>query len=949
MLRTVQSVLVRFTVVTMAALAVLIQSGCKTEAQKPKEIFSQNTMPATLFRAANQLHEIRDYDAIVARVEADRKNPSLVRVAVIDNGIDLAHPDLEQKIAFDVEKGQIVGAGLDIMGGDRFPSHNLINGSLYAFGAKSIENGLITGASQSPLRLIGDFNDAFMARLTAKIKADPILAKSLFAKITADNFSLYGAHYVTANKSYRFNKDAYARAKAAGTLITPNQKSADTKTAKGEDVSELQRVSIFYMVESPWEMSGDDNMPRGGGDDRIYFTQIEGADVFLPMLTAELNAFKQDSGYGAAFETYKSYLKTKEFDPTQSEDDTIENTTNKLAQAYYFKRFGPTTKDPLRKLTATVKDLTIRTKIARGEKIDSSYKITYADVKSTYDLALMRIQKMIDVVSTVTQKTADEERKFSGLKENYGVFKEFAQWILTERVWERSSLATITNKLPQNSIYRSYFTRTGHPYFSEASAESLHGSHVSGIISLQNPDVRIVPVRVTTESTQAPPLALRAEKDAFKARFIAWLEEPVVFRAVGSKLSSLIPEIDFKNASVQNRASAARLIASKLNYKIETAFDADWTNFTFVEEVKQAIRYVGQQKIKLANVSLGMNFGKVVATSVDTTAQKRLERIFTFLQFEFFKYDIARELQTSAPNTLFVIAAGNEGNWVDGRSRTALPVDLSSPFLEAFEDASKGELAPNNHITNILGVGSIGPDKELSSYTNILLSAKTPFILAEGENILSPVRSTSQEPINALMKANLPETDYLSSLESMAIMNDPRLADLFDKDLTPEQKADPEKADLARQLVGLNYRSSVSVLRNALEASRMHLFLKYPSSRARLSGTSMATPTVVGLVSKLVSDKAAKLGLNARDIYDNPAFSPAALVEDAFKATTPLSANMRGISLQMLLGDKKWDATPNSQAVEKIIADLIAKGRGVTPAPLAPPIAIPVPVQRLAR
>src|SRR5690606_2925794 len=154
-------------------------------------------------------------------------------------------------------------------------------------------------------------------------------------------------------------------------------------------------------------------------------------------------------------------------------------------------------------------------------------------------------------------------------------------------------------------------------------------------------------------------------------------------------------------------------------------YDMNRLDYLFFEEIIEAIEYIGEKRIKLANMSLGTK----VERGISDGDEADINEVFSILDFEYMKYKIDASIKALASKTLFIIAAGNDGNWIDGQTRSALPCDISSPYLK---EVPNGSSLPNNQIDNVLCVGSIGPKGDLSPFTNILLT-DTPMIFAIGE------------------------------------------------------------------------------------------------------------------------------------------------------------------------------------------------------------------------
>lgn len=127
----------------------------------------------------------------------------------------------------------------------------------------------------------------------------------------------------------------------------------------------------------------------------------------------------------------------------------------------------------------------------------------------------------------------------------------------------------------------------------------------------------------------------------------------------------------------------------------------------FEKNLLAAIDQAASDGAKIVNLSLGYNGKK--PTDGSTDGEKDFERAKLFSAK--LKATIA-----NYPNMLFVVAAGNDGAWVDGNSRITVPCSVDSP--------------------NVLCVSSIDDQGNPSSFTNILLT-RADVVFALGENVLS--------------------------------------------------------------------------------------------------------------------------------------------------------------------------------------------------------------------
>lgn len=266
------------------------------------------------------------------------------------------------------------------------------------------------------------------------------------------------------------------------------------------------------------------------------------------------------------------------------------------------------------------------------------------------------------------------------------------------------------------------------PNIAESSAKVSHGTHVALTGSIQNKNLRVFPIRVTTDSMYTNSDQIKEMKFLFKSDFQDWLRNPLVIKALREEFGDII---DFSS-----KDRGVNQLMDVLSKTMDVSFDSkSFAKYIFFKEIVDAIKEVGRQKIKLANVSLGINFSKSVPSQFEVSAEKKISESYKFLLHEYFKFRIGEVISKHAKNTLFIVAVGNEGNWVDGRSRSALPGNISSLWLRNHETTKT--VAPNNRVNNILAVGSLDKEgKVLSSFTNIPIEIRN-LIFARGETVLA--------------------------------------------------------------------------------------------------------------------------------------------------------------------------------------------------------------------
>ena len=913
--------------VSAAILATVIAgtslfTGCLAEIQKAKEAFWDGQMPRQLFRTANQQDELANLPGLAESAAADANNKSLLEVAVIDDGVDLAQPDLAAKIAWTVKGGRLAGAGHDMMGDDEWSSANMIEPSLFAFGCKELRDGKIVEPPASPSGLLKSYNDAFLKDFLPTLQSDATIQNSLFKRITGENFTIVAAYKIS--RSPNFSGSSFAQAKEQGLLLpldpfrlkteNPKRWAALARLFNGEN-------KIKMLVTGAWPLESESGLPYlGDGRSKYTLTKFEGADRFAELVKASFARVDAQVGYVNAFNNFKNFRRGMEKKGYRS-DDMIEDTIHqKLAHSLYVRLRGFESLDPAQDLARAVEtDL-----YAQGKDVNE--QTAAADV----DNAIARLDRIAGAVEGLKDVQADTVTRARLVRKNLGALRELAKWYRAERGVLSNSILPPKASAQQKSAYHRYAVRTKLPYLSDQSNSQIHGTHVSTTIAAQNDRVRIVPVRVTTMSVATNDVELEKLKAEFKNEFAAWMADVIPFRAIGARFKGASLNVDFANESEPNRRAVAQALIGKLSDQIDAAFDGQALDFVFFREVEQAVRYVGERKIKLANVSLGEEFKATVAAPSSDDPDEALRESYKFLQFEFFKYRLAKTIQTYAPKTLFAVVAGNSGGWVDGESRSALPVDLSSPFLRDFERPAEGLVVPNNHLKNILAVGSLNPKDKLSSFTNVLLGTDTPFIFAHGESILAPIKTTDASGVEATFSLRLKALNDID-VQSRAYSE---LKPFYSAEAGVPTDANDEESETKRTEVSNRYANAIGLLKKMVASAKIHMFLKYPNHRARLSGTSMATPTTIGKLSGIVTAKADSLGVSARDLYDDPRFAPEAIVEDAFAQSEDLNkTHSRGITLKALLGDRTWQPSPAETDLEAVLRGIAERGKAATPTP----------------
>ncbi len=895
------------------AIFALLSSACEPIlTQDPREHFTDGKLPAGAARFANQIWDLPGSDQIAARLANDAKNPYLVRVGVMDNGVDFAHPDLVNQIDFRMEKGRIVSAGYDVMGGDRFGSPQILRYEYYAFGAGAVVDNKIQNPPKDPFAILAKYDADFLADFIPKIQANKKLKGSLFGKFNKENFSLLAAHAYSLEE---LDLPAYEKKGKENKLVHP-----EWKPTEGD--AEALRTALeraYFLVREPYELS-ENNGPVAHGmpvgiqglfEPKVFVANVEGGKEFLTLVKTEFDAFSKRTNYAKDFKQLMDFIRPRLFDLNDSRDTQVRKSLSKLNEALYFKRKGYSAKDPMRNFEKAIYSSALSRRLQETtEWPTAAVSPEKEDLRAAAKDGLKTARDVAEYIGKNPDKfTEGEKTAATQYLERVQAWSNLYLDYLSRRGWDSKKdglSAPMTAEM--QSAYRRYLVKTKHPLLDPKAIDQSHGSHVSGIIARQNENIRIVPIRVITESTKSSPVKDPEMLASFRTGFEAWLNEPLVIKTLEGRFGAALP-------GKKGKDLVAELMAS-FSKQIPKDFDSHKLDYRFLGEVEEAITIAGREKLKLVNVSLGTTFDRAVIDYRNLDLKKQIESYFDFLKFEYFKWKIGKTAAEKAPGTLFLVATGNDGAWRDGRSRSALPVDLSSPFLADYEDKSSGLVAPNNQIKNILGVGSLSQIDELSSFTNILIS-RAPMVMAHGEAVLSSIRSISSEATDQIWTDQVGLMGPFQGMASLVANADDRFDDFLKSRFSIAGTPDEIKAKLKRvrsRIAG--EAQNFAAVDNGL---KMDLFLRFPNVRARYSGTSMATPTLTGLLANEIQKRAAQAGIPTSTLYDHADFTPTKLIEIVMSKAEPVFKESTVISLKKWTGERIWEKSAEEKAIDSLI------------------------------
>ncbi len=656
--------------------------------QNPQDSFVNGILPRQLFLIANQTREFsRELtEAIVKRVEADKSNPRLQYVGVIDSGLDLVHPDLVGQLAYEVKDGKIVGAGKDVMAKDMLPSYVMVDPTLFAFGAEEIVNGLIKGPKESPIAFMKEINDYFTQDLMEKIRNEPKLKETYFSKLDANLLSLFKIDI------------AYQQWQKSDLIKQHVEKSIAAALVPGIFIKDNGSASsgIKTSVEGNWILSSE----ISGLKILDVLTRMPGFDIFHKMIEDSLAKTEAKYSFLKHKENLRRYILSHS--ASRNEEELNAKVMEYMLKTGKFIAAGYEAYNPIAVLS---------------EMLGSVVGAPQLSTKEQIDKFIQEAQERVAYLEGNHDLDPQQKAMVAKLKKQIPFFKQ-ALDKLKVALEDTTEGKKLRSQLRRNSV------RNFHPYISSESGSNSHHTHVASTVAKQNENIRIYGIKVITQSA-ATPVQSQILVDQYRADIEKWLELPMIQELVKVIISEY--KVPLKESRVKEEL--AKYIAGNS------------LGIIFMDEVLEAIKEVGRKKIKLTNISLGLTFMK------SHVGQRRNQSIAEDIFSEYIRYKMGETIKKDAPKSLFFVATGNDSGWIDGQTKSAFPVGVYSERLDKISKEKQLPTAPNNSLDNIVAVASVNPKrKTLTGFTNIILDDRITQIASTGEEITAaiPRRDSSE-------------------------------------------------------------------------------------------------------------------------------------------------------------------------------------------------------------
>lgn len=864
--------------VALSAGLVLLSflSGCKTDEQAASEIFASGKLPPLLDQWTNP----RPDNALTSKIlaaRAQRRN-SRLPVGVIDTGTDYMHPGLLPQIEFRFDGNKIIGAGIDVLGEDNWASPRSFNAAIFAFGAEKIVEGKIVNPVQNPEALLLSINTTFWELF--RQEQGSALESTLFAKINETNFSFFGAKYlVELLEAYKKEKGDLPFSNEVA-LKLPKKLNLPESTIKALTYFTWRMDETIGLPEPLLESITKPNVAGGtmGTVDFEFLAKLKGAEQFLTAMQKAVVLTENKINFQKLLTPYVDF----QFARLQERKvekifriERLQDLQKYLSKALQKNKSSSPFKYVVKRFCET-QSIEVLEKL-RNKNIPEKERLQLArkQFQETYHL----FQQLYEYLQTTPDAFDDPRPLAKKNLSSFASYKPIFERYLAQQGWKaflcEPDLATHDVFA---SAYLAHEKQNKNLFTSTSDSKNSHATHVAGIIAAQPPDISIFPVRVATNEYTSTKNRRQQILHKFSLEIPAWLQYEEAYAMATQKLAKNLRLKGFSNQEItQKSPEVIKYVAGVLRKHIAAPEKNNYLSAYFVLKLAEGIRALGRNQIKIANISLGEEFSKRPINK-DALADEELADGLASLQMEYQKYLIGKAIVEDAQYTLFIAAAGNNGTWVEGRSRSAIPCDISTrSYL-----TKVNRKLPNNQIHNILCVGSIDPNDEISSFTNLTIS-DVPYVFSYGESILSSVKTSDCTGIEKNIRKKYgpafqtyalhpdePTSD--SVLEKLKLLNRTE-----GKQLSEDKQTEQKQAAINELYTKLGILDSLhqTLIHHACATNLQHRY-------ARMTGTSMASPAVAGYIGRAIVEKMNRQGLTHEEIYQHPEYAPRLLIDAVF-------------------------------------------------------------------
>lgn len=892
-----------------------VLTACLLENQRPENNFVEKRLPKMLEKMANDEWQLkRKMPTIDKLIKRNQEKPRFL-IGIIDNGNDMLHPEMFRNINWQRnERGELV-SGFDPAGGTRLANASFINPKPFAFGAEKIVAGKIKGAPENPLDLMKSINDTFHKILSQEIAfSSHDFTKTHFTKIDSLNFTIFDAIDIFFGSAEE-NIEKFRERQKEGKLL-PFKFVNRAYPRKLIEKNIILDLDTLYL----------DKWDARKGEKPISLSEfwwLESAEEFYKVLKTVLAKVDAETDLYRHIQNYHLFIKHQKSSPKVRkkfiENYELKSTPGSLHTYLNFKLMGPRFVHPFRSFISILENNVIRKKVYSGKTVSFPMKVTPEEIidllKVSMDITTESLLRDHQNPTGLLEKTKAEKVKMK-LQEMQSVY----DYLIEKRGLSLDGVLSELDKQMEQKITREMIFYK-HPFYSSKSTSKSHGTHVaSAALNGNRNDALIESVRPLTESMDISYEQYQEIQKNFEESFKAFLENPVIYRG----LKDLLAQYELDLSGMKKEKVVSTVLDFTRVHAHERAKNSA-LDFLFVNQIVDSIKHVGEKGILLSNVSLGYEFNKPSDTADKTDPMRKL---FDFLAFEYFKFQVSKTIVEHAPHSIFMVAAGNSGAWIDGLSKSALPFDLTSTFFRRYE--TKTQKLPNHIQNNVVGVVSSGDFRMLSSFTNLPIHNNVPIVVSHGEDVLSAVRTMDQSYNSTVAD------EYIDTKVDTY---------LFYEDFTEEEQKEIFEKYLGKEgykefeskLSGLNpvnkemFKSrmfqQVTINVSMVESTfRSDLTKNYPMTRSRYNGTSMATPNALQVVARSLIAKAKSLGMPLNELYGKPGFTTAEIIADLKSLTEPLSKDVYLIPLNKVKGTKNYHPNETEKELRKILNDVTGKG-----------------------